>query len=177
MSVPRVDPVGAYNFLVTFLDSSSSLGTALSGLDQLAVGGFSEVGGLEGTLELEEYKEGGRNDTVRKFPTRMGWSNLRLKRGVAAGNDLWDWHRSFVVGLGKRRDGLVVLRNDLHEAVRVWVWRRGLPMKWMGPQLEATQSRLAVEELEIAHEGLEVPTIPGGPVSGLLAAGRQLLGF
>ncbi len=162
MAVLRDDPVLGYNFLVTFVDSASMLGALVGGIDLTAVGGFSEASGLETSLEVEEYKEGGRNDRVRKFPTRNTWTNLRLKRGLARSEDLWRWYYDFVEGRGKRRDLTVTLQNDLHLPVRVWHFHRALPVKWSGPSLNAGQSEVAVEELEIAHEGFKLVASAGG---------------
>lgn len=157
----RFDPAKSYNFLITFVDSSSSMASSGVSIDSVSVdsvvaGGFSEASGLEMTLEVEDYKEGGKNDGSRKFPTRVTWGNLRFKRGIAFSNDLWNWHWGFVQGQGKRRDGVITLNDDLHQPVRVWTFRRGLPVKWTGPALHAAQGEVAVEELEIAHEGLEL---------------------
>ena len=102
----------------------------------------------------EDYREGGLNTTVRHFPTRATWGNIRLRRGVAVSDDLWRWHDAFVNGHGTRRDGVIQLRNDRHEVVKEWRFRRGIPVRWTGPTLDAGQSRVAIEELEIAHEGL-----------------------
>lgn len=162
----RFDPVKGYNFLITFLDSSSVLAAGLAlGGGSVVAGGFSEAGGLEMTLEVEEYKEGGKNDATRKFPTRVTWGNLRFKRGIALSDDLWDWHYGFVRGRGRRRDGVITLHDDLHQPVRVWKFRRGLPVKWTGPSLHAAQGEVAVEELEVAHEGLTL--VSSRPLAGL----------
>lgn len=139
----------------------------MSAIQNVALGGFSECSGLEMSLDVEEYREGGANGTVRKFPTRVKWTNLRLRRGMANADDLWNWHYGFVEGKAKRRDGVVVLQNDLHVPVKVWSFTRGLPIKWTGPSLNAAQSQVAVEELEIGHEGLKLWTL-GGAVTGLL---------
>jgi len=155
----RNDPFRGYNFLVTLTDSSSSLVTVLSAIQNVALGGFSECSGLEMDLDVEEYKEGGSNGTILKFPTRVKYSNIRLHRGMTTADDLWNWHYGFVEGKGKRRDGLIVLQDDLHIPARAWSFSRGLPVKWLGPSLNATDSRVAVEELEIAHEGLKLLTV------------------
>jgi phage tail-like protein len=148
------DPVLAYNFLITLVDSSSGLATAVSAIRNVVLGGFSECTGLEMSLKVEEYNEGGRNGTVLKFPTRVSWTNLSLRRGVTANTELWDWHYSFVQGRGKRRDGIIVLQNALHVPVTTWHFKRGLPVKWTGPAMHASQNNVAIETLEIAHEGL-----------------------
>jgi phage tail-like protein len=151
----RNDPVLAYNFLIAFVDSSSLLGLAAAAVQSAVAGGFSECGGLESSLQVEEYREGGRNGGVLKFPTRVTWGNLTLKRGLTADSDLWEWYDGFVQGRGRRRDGLIVLQNDLHLPVAIWQFRRGLPVKWTGPAMNAGQNAVALETLEIAHEGLQ----------------------
>jgi phage tail-like protein len=176
--MPRTDPLKGYNFLISLLDSSSSLALALNiasvALGDTAAGGFSECSGLEMSLDIEEYREGGRNGEYLKFPSRVRWSNLLLKRGVTSSTTLWDWHYSFVEGRGKRRDGIIFLQDDTHTPHNVWYFRRGLPLKYSGPALNAAQSSVAIEALEITHEGLyQVPGIglineAAGLVRGLL---------
>lgn len=117
-------------------------------------GGFSECTGLEIALDAEEYKEGGNNGKSLRFPTRVKWTNIRLKRGIALSDDLWLWHYGFVEGTVSRRDGVVTLLDEQQNPVKVWAFKRGLPVRWTGPSLNAMQSQVAIEELEIAHEGL-----------------------
>jgi phage tail-like protein len=151
----RIDPMSVFNFYLTLIDSSNVVGTLASAALNYAVAGFSECSGLDVTLEVMEFKEGGVNDFVRKFPTRASHGNITLKRGVIyLEDDLWTWHQDFVQGNGKRRDGLILLLDESRTPAKVWKFRRGLPMKWVGPSLNATQSNVAIESLEIAHEGL-----------------------
>lgn len=158
----RKDPVMSYNFTVTLIDSTTALSTISVAIGIEPQAGFSECSGLEMVMTPEEYKQGGENNTVRKFPSRISWSNLRLKRGVAFSNDLWEWSYGFVEGRGKRRDGIITLRNDEHTAVRVWKFTRGIPVKWSGPTMNAMQGQIAFEELEIAHEGVKLVSSTGG---------------
>jgi phage tail-like protein len=152
----RSDPLLAHNFLVSLLDTSSTLSTnaALAAITDLALAGFSECSGLEMTLDVKEYEQGGENGRVLKFPTRVKWSNITLKRGVGLSSTLWDWHYAFSEGKGKRCDGVVVLLNDLKLPNNIWCFRRGLPVKYSGPTLNAAQSSVAIESIEIAHEGI-----------------------
>jgi len=152
----RVDPYRGFNFLITLIDSTSSLSTSVTAIQSAPQGGFSECSGLEMALDIEEYKEGGNNGTVLHFPTRLKWTNLRLKRGVALSDDLWLWHYGFVQGQVQRRDGLISLQDEEHKSVKTWSFRRGLPVRWTGPALNATQNQVAIEEIEIAHEGLQL---------------------
>jgi len=154
----RPDPVLGHNFLISLLDTSSSLALAsslaLSAVLDVALGGFSECSGLDMTLDIEEYREGGNNGTVLKFPSRVKWGNITLKKGVGFSTALWDWHYSFAEGKGKRRDGLITLLNDLHLPNNIWYFSRGLPMRYTGPVMNAAQSNVAIEAIEISHEGI-----------------------
>jgi phage tail-like protein len=147
----RNDPYGAYNFLIVLVDSSSNRISLQQGLP---VGGFSECSGLEASMQTEDYQEGGNNQTTLKFPKHISYTNIRLKRGIAIFDDLWLWFNGFIEGSGRRKDGTIILQNELHIPVKIWQFKRGLPVKWTGPTLNAAQNQLAIQELEIAHEGL-----------------------
>jgi len=150
------DPLPSFNFYVTLADTTGAIGTVLSLAFDYWVAGFSECSGLDASLEIFEYKEGGANDFVHKFATRASFSNIVLRHGVIFQyDDLWTWHNEWVRGSGKRKDGVIVLRDESRTPAKVWRFKRGIPTKWTGPVLNAMQSSVAIESLEIAHEGLE----------------------
>lgn len=160
----RTNPLLGYNFLVSLVDASSTLALAQalapSAVTEHAVGGFNECTGLEMTLEVEDYQEGGLNGTVRRFPTRVTWSNLTLKKGLIRGHtDLWDWLFGFAEGTVRRRDGIITLLDTERQPASLWYFRRGLPVRYQAPSLHAQQSNVAIESIEIAHEGLH--QLPG----------------
>jgi phage tail-like protein len=159
----RLDPLKSYNFLVMLVDSGgpSPLG-AVTALLSSVIGGFTECSGLEATMETEEYRQGGQNDAVLHFPTRATFETIRLRHGVGLMDDLWNWHRGFVTGAGKRKDGVILLQNDLQIPVKAWSFRRGIPVKWTGPALDAGQNRVAIEEIAIQHEGLDLASLGTG---------------
>ena len=152
----RKDPLLSHNFLVALLDTSSALAFSIpsAAIFNVALGGFSECTGLEMSLDIEEYREGGRNGETLQFPTRVRWSKITLKKGVGSGTALWDWHYGFVNGTGRRRDGLVALLNELHLPAHIWYFRRGLPTRYSGPSMNAAQGSVAIETIEITHEGI-----------------------
>jgi phage tail-like protein len=153
----RTDPLGAYNFYISLLDSSNFVGTVISVAANYLVAGFSECSGLEATMETLDYREGGRNSYVRRFATRATHSNITLKHGVIFEyDDLWTWHYGWVQGQGTRKDGVIVLQDEGRRPAKVWKFKRAIPMKWVGPSLNAGQSAVAIESLEIAHEGLQL---------------------
>lgn len=161
----RNDPVFGYNFAITLQDSSTTVATISAAIGAAPQAGFSECSGLEFNMTPEEYKQGGENNTVRKFPSRVTWGTIRLKRGVAKTNDLWEWFYSFVEGRGKRRDGIISLRNDTQDPVRVWKFTRGIPVKYTAPVMNAQQGQVAIEELEIMHEGLKILSASGSKLA------------
>jgi phage tail-like protein len=164
------DPFRGFNFVVGLVDTSSFLSFLGSALGSIAQAGFSECSGLDMSLDVEEYKEGGNNGTVLKFPSRVKWGNLRLKRGITFDNDLWLWHYNFSQGTGTRRDGMIALQDERHNLAIVWTFTHALPVKWTGPSFNAGQSQVAFEEIEIAHEGLMAWSLGGG-ISTMLGIG------
>jgi len=153
----RTDPLGGFNFYISLIDSSNLLGTVISLASNYLVAGFSECSGLEASMEVLDYREGGQNGFVRKFATRATYSNITLKHGVIFEyDDLWTWHYGFVQGQGTRKDGVIVLQDEGRRPAKVWKFKRAIPLKWVGPTLNANQSAVAIESLEIAHEGLEL---------------------
>ncbi|HEX2093620.1 MAG TPA: phage tail protein [Longimicrobiaceae bacterium] len=161
----RGDPLMSYNFVVSLLETQSGPLTlakdiALGVLFDVLLGGFNECSGLEMSLDMHEYEEGGQHGYVHRFPTRVKWSNITLRKGIGAGTGLWDWHYEFVEGKGKRRDGVIVLLNDIMLPNNIWYFRRGLPVRYSGPGMNAQESRVAIEAIEIAHEGIwQVPYV------------------
>lgn len=151
----RLDPLGAFYFYLTLIDGASVAGTVLGAVANFAVAGFSECSGLDATVEILEYREGGVNDYVHKFPGRASHASITLRRGlIYLPDDLWRWHHGFVAGRGTRKDGLIALLDAARRPAKVWRFTRGIPTKWSGPALNASQSSVAIEALEIAHEGL-----------------------
>lgn len=148
------NPVLGFNFSISLVETASTGAFIQATIGLPAQAGFSECSGLEVTLQPETYPEGGNNGTLLKFAGRAAWSNIRLKRGIVTKADLWRWHNDYIEGNGKRRDGVISLLDEAGRTVRVWRFRRGLPVRWAGPAMNAMQAQVAVEEIEIAHEGL-----------------------
>jgi phage tail-like protein len=125
-------------------------------VDDLPLGGFSEVGGLQLETEVFDYPEGGLNTVLHKLPVRTKQTNLQLKRGIAD-RSLWDWHAELAGGIVKRRNGSILIHDPSgDQVVAQWQFRRAYPVKWVGPALNATQNQVAVETIELVHEGLEM---------------------
>jgi phage tail-like protein len=181
----RADPLLGFNFRVSVTDSQPAASSALAGLSislsgSQASAGFSEISGLEATMDVESYDAGGVNGGALKFPGRVKWSNLVLKRGVIAQrplsdtSDFWTWLQGFLDGQGVRKDGVITLMDESGAPALAWSWRRGLPLKWTGATMNAQQSQVAIEQLEIAHEGLTM--ITGGSTGLAIVGAAAALG-
>jgi len=151
------DPLAAYRFIITLDPGDAYLPWPLAELVMLiALGAFSEVTGLSGELEVTSYAEGGVNDYVHQLPVRHSWGRITLRRGVVRDLGLWSWYQAGLTqSLGARRDGAIVLMTPAGIPAVAWEFRSGLAAKWTGPELHAGQDAVAVESLEIAHEGLD----------------------
>jgi phage tail-like protein len=155
MASSRIDPLSTFNFYITLIDSSNLAGTLITAAVNFAVAGFSECTGLDATVEIMDYREGGMNTYVHRLATRAMYSNLTLKHGVIyLYDDLWTWHYNWVQGIGTRKDGLLVLQDESRNPAKIWKFKRGIPTKWVGPVFNASQSNVSIESLEFAHEGL-----------------------
>lgn len=135
------DPFGNFNFLVE--------------IDGIARAAFQECSGFDSTIDVVEHREGGENTTLRKLPGLTKYSNISLKWGMTSDRDLYDWHRQVVLGEIERKNGSIVLLNRKGEEVARWDFIRAWPTKWDGPDLNAEGNDVAIENLELAHEGVE----------------------
>ena len=151
------NPMPGFRFAVAFSEGTDVAGAVGGkGVTTLSAG-FQEVSGLETTLEIHEYKEGGRNDFTHKLATQVNFGNVTFKRGVALTPDLWRWYNEVRRGnFGARRSIVVAQLDYAGNAALVWTLSRALPAKYTGPSWNAGQSAVAIESLEVAHEGLEL---------------------
>jgi phage tail-like protein len=149
-------PLTGYRFIITLEAGDAYLPRAQANLvPRVGSGAFNEVTGLTGELEVTSYPEGGVNDSVHQLPVRHSWGRITLRRGVVRDPGLWSWYEAGLhQSLGARRDGAILLMTPHGTPAVAWTFHRGLAAKWTGPELHAGQDAVAVESLEIAHEGL-----------------------
>ena len=141
MVVRRDDPYLSFRFLVE--------------VQGLLVGGFSEVSGLQAETETEEIQEGGVNDHVHKLPKITRHHNNIMKRAMTDSETLWRWHNDVVNGKIERKTVFIILMDSEGNEVWQWYFERAYPVKWTGPELRADSSTVAVEALELVHDGIK----------------------
>jgi phage tail-like protein len=134
-------PMPAYHFTVEWGGSRIS---------------FAEVSGLNIIVDVTEFYEGADPGQVaHKMPGHTHYSNIILKRGIVKGdNDFFIWMNTKSLNEVQRRDVVIKLLNENHEPVMSWRASNAFPVRLSGPVLNAKSNDVAIEELELAHEGL-----------------------
>ncbi len=138
----RVDPYKNFRFLVE--------------IDGIVQAGFSECSGFGSDVEVVEYREGGEPSTVRKLPGKVSYPDISLKWGKTDSRELYDWHLAAVTGTIERKNGSIILQDDVGSEIGRWNFFEAWPSKWEGPSLNATGNEVAIESLTVACERLEV---------------------
>jgi phage tail-like protein len=139
----RLDPYNGYNFSVE--------------LDGITRAGFRECSGLENSQNAGEYREGtDKNLAVRKLPGLVTHSDITLSRGITSDSKLWEWRAKVMAGNVERHDISITLLDDNGNAKITWNLFDCWPRQWTGPSLNATADDLAVEQLVLACERVEV---------------------
>jgi phage tail-like protein len=138
----RNDPYKSFNFILEIEGVSSA--------------GFTECSGLSTETTIIEYREGSDKGGVRKLPGMHKVSDITLKRGLTSNRELWGWRKAIMNGEIDRRNGAIILLADDRTEVARFKFRQGWPSKWVGPTLNAKASEVAIETLEITHEGLDL---------------------
>jgi phage tail-like protein len=140
----RNDPLPTFAFFVRF--------TSLQGTVESF---FKSVSGLRYETEVIPIKAGGANDTVFNLVGGMKWSNIVLKQGFTSGSGLMAWREAWTKGDMKRTDGSIIQLDTALTETAQWDFVRGWPTKWEIGEFDASKNELAIETLEICHEGLK----------------------
>lgn len=136
----RRDPYRAFSFMVE--------------IDGIARAGFRECSGLDTSTDPIDYREGIDPPTARKLPGLVKYSNITLKWGISDDTELWEWRQRVMDGTVERKNGSIILLDSTGQERRRWNFREGWPSKWTGPSFNATGNEVAIETLEIVHEGV-----------------------
>jgi phage tail-like protein len=140
MAVQRDLPYPTFNYLIE-----------ISGV---TAGGFSEVSGLDGEVQPIDYRNGDEDFVPHKLPGLKKFPNIVLKRGIIGNMDLFNWLNTALTGAVDRREGAIILRDEQRNEVMRWSFIQGWATKLAGPSLKGDSNAVAVESLDIAHEGL-----------------------
>lgn len=123
-------------------------------IDGLEAGGFSEVTGFDASIDVIEYREGDMVTTPMKIPGLKKYGNITLKQGLATSRVLYDWITVGVTGAVDRKTITITLLDEEEAPAASWQVINAWPTKYTAPDFNATSSEIAIETLEIAHEGM-----------------------
>ncbi|MCX2743869.1 phage tail protein [Mangrovivirga sp. M17] len=120
--------------------------------------GFTEVTGLDVETEIIEYTEGYRREyNSLKMPGRQKFGNVTLKRGILPlDNEFFAWWNTASLNKVERRDVTISLLNEKHEPTMTWRVKNAWPAKIAGTDLKADGNEVAVNSIELAHEGISI---------------------
>jgi phage tail-like protein len=130
--------------------------------------GFTEVSGLDFETEVIEYREGNsKKYNKTKQPGLTKFANITLKRGTFEGDfDYYkEWRKTYFFQEGNktasqyRRTVTIKLLNESHEAIITWKLLNAWPSKVQSTDLKADANEVAIETMELVHEGLEIMNV------------------
>ncbi len=139
MALVRIDPFQGFRFRVE--------------IEGLIVGGFSEASGFQAETQMEEVREGGVNFFVHRLPKETRYQNLVLKKGLADSPLLGDWHNDVINGRVVRKKVNVILLDSTGVPAWCLSFRDAYPVKWISSEFKADSTSVAIETLELAHNG------------------------
>jgi len=117
---------------------------------------FTEVSGLGGEIEFEEYKEGGVNEFTHKLPTRVKHNNLVLKTGLTNSNLFYSWFATIALGNTDLRTVEINLLDlkDNNSVLKSWIFYGAYPVKISQTDLNAQTNGIVIDTIELAHTGM-----------------------
>jgi phage tail-like protein len=131
------------------------LGRFLVEIGSEVVANFQDCSGLAVEIEVQEYQEGGNNEFIHKLPGRMKYPNITLKRGITDNAQFSSWRPKVEGGkiTVEKKNLAIILFNHAGETVKTWEVSEAYPIKWTGPDFKASSMEVAIETLELVHQG------------------------
>ena len=126
-------------------------------IDGIVQAGFSDVTIPDISTDPIEYREGNEDTTIRKIPGLTKYGNLILKWGITNSMELFEWRKQVVQGkTGEARKNIaVILQDEGGNPAARWEFKEAWPSKYDAPDLSAKGNDIAIESVEIVHEGMD----------------------
>lgn len=119
---------------------------------------FQEVSGLETETQVIEYRHGNSPQfSTIKMPGIAKTGNITMKKGIfKSDSKLWDWMKEVKMNTINRVKVTISLLDENGKPTMVWTLANAWPTKITGTDLKSDGNEVAVETLEMAHEGLTI---------------------
>ncbi|QFZ18650.1 phage tail protein [Saccharothrix syringae] len=139
----RLDPFAAFNFTLNIDGLGGSHG-------------FSECTGANTEQDVIEYREGNTDPKLLKLPGLKKFGDITLRRGFTTNKELWQWRQTVLQGKTVRRTGSIVLNDEGGKPALTWKFTAAWPRQYSAPNFNGTGSEVAIEELILVVETLEL---------------------
>lgn len=123
-------------------------------IDSIQQAGFSDVTGFDSSVEPIDYREGTDEKHVRKLPGITKYSPISLKWGITDSMDLYNWHLAGVNGAAVRKNVAIIALDEAGNDKARWEIKMAWPSKYKGPDFNAKGNDVAIETMELVHEGI-----------------------
>jgi len=119
---------------------------------------FQEVSGLDIEAQPIEYRHGDSPEfSTISMPGIKKSSNVTMKKGVfKSDNKFWDWFKEIKMNTVKRVPVTISLLDEAGAPTMVWTLANAWPTKISGTDMKADGNEVAIETIEIAHEGITI---------------------
>jgi phage tail-like protein len=145
-------PLHVFRFEATFAQATQA---ARSEPVNVASAAFSEITGLEATMEPKVIKEGGRNFGVVQRVGPTTFATVVFKRGVTTSGDMWSVFETVAGGsYNSRLDVTITMKATDGSDLYRWKLYRAMPTKFKTADFNAQSTTIGIEELHLAHEGM-----------------------
>jgi len=136
----RNDPIRNFRFKVQFGDAEAK---------------FSEVNGFDISIDAIEYRNGDDPTTPFKLPGLTKFSNITFKNGITDSMEIYNWVNDCRNGTIERKEITITALWEDGSEKATWQLFEAWPVKYTGPDFNSTGSDVAMESIELAHEGLQ----------------------
>ena len=115
---------------------------------------------MDAEVDVIEYRHGDSPEfSTIKMPGLRKSSDISLQKGTFTGDiKMYEWFNSIAMNTIERKTVIISLLNESGDAEIIWTLTNAFPMKVVGTDLNSSSSEVAVEELVLAHEGIEFTT-------------------
>lgn len=140
MAGQRKDPLRNFRFRVE--------------IDGITQAGFSEASGFDATVDVIDYRVGDGPTHVSKLPGLTKHGNITLKWGITDSIELYKWHKDVLDGIIQRKNISIIVIDEAGNDKARWDVTEAWPTKYTAPSFNAKGNEVAIETLEIVHEGI-----------------------
>ena len=140
---------------MAFSNDANWSGLFTVSIDGIDAGEFQEVKLPRANIEIIEYYTG-NNKSPRKRPGPVTWQNIVLRRGFANNTILLEWWEQISLGKADKRSVTIQVRDEEGNITMAWNCFSCWPCAWDLADFRAGSTELAIEEIELATERIEV---------------------